>query len=126
MIIATWKHTGPQRNGWMRLLVDLVKVNRLVLPMNCLRLRVQKLWMLMVIHKHRLVELQNIGLTRVADITLTNMNDAVRAALQHPDTLGAGAAKRKHLDASDTAAALTDEYKRGTLRSGSGAYVRSE
>jgi hypothetical protein len=51
------------------------------------------------------------------------MNDKVREALQHPDTLGAGAEKRKHLSAADNAAALTDEFKRGTLRSGSGAYV---
>lgn len=54
------------------------------------------------------------------------MNDAVRSALHHPDVLGAGAAKRKHLNKKDNAAALIEEYKRGTLRSGSGAYVRSE
>ena len=47
----------------------------------------------------------------------------IKEALDHPDFLGAGAAKRKNLSASDNAAALTEEFKRGTLRSGSGDKV---
>jgi hypothetical protein len=52
--------------------------------------------------------------------------EKVRKALRHKDVPGAGAkARRKHrLNAEENAAALAKEFKRGTLRSGSGAVVR--
>ncbi len=47
----------------------------------------------------------------------------VKAALNHPDKLGAGAKKRKKLHGQDKVHAVMSEYKRGTLHSGSGAKV---
>lgn len=43
--------------------------------------------------------------------------------MRHPDVLGAGAAKRKKLPAKEKIGVVMDEYKRGTLHSGSGAKV---
>lgn len=48
-----------------------------------------------------------------------------KSAMKHPDKLGAGAAKRKGLDKKTKAATVMEEYKRGTLRSGSGKHVTS-
>lgn len=49
----------------------------------------------------------------------------VRAALKHPDKLGAGAKKRAKLSPKEDAAAVMSEFKRGTLRSGSGEHVKN-
>jgi hypothetical protein len=51
------------------------------------------------------------------------LHDRIDAALRHPDVLGAGAKKRRGLNRRDNAAAIAKEFKRGTLRSGSGAHV---
>lgn len=51
------------------------------------------------------------------------MNKKVREAMKHPNTLGAGAKKRKKLNESDNASAVMSEWKRGTLHSGSGKIV---
>jgi len=49
---------------------------------------------------------------------------AVSSALEHPDVLGAGAKKRKKLKSpKKKMAAVMKEFKRGTLRSGSGEKV---
>ena len=47
----------------------------------------------------------------------------MKKAMNHPDKLGAGAAKRKELHGKDKIAVNMREMKRGTLRSGSGAKV---
>ena len=47
----------------------------------------------------------------------------VEEALKHPDVLGAGAEKRKHLSPKETVQADMAEFKKGTLRSGSGQHV---
>jgi hypothetical protein len=49
----------------------------------------------------------------------------IKEALRHPDILGAGAKKRRSLSKSENTEALAREFKRGTLRSGSGAKVKS-
>lgn len=49
----------------------------------------------------------------------------VKAALNHPDKLGAGAKKRKKLHGQEKVHAVMSEYKHGTLHSGSGAKVKS-
>jgi len=47
-----------------------------------------------------------------------------KEAMKHPDKLGAGAAKRKHIkDPKSKIATVEKEFQRGTLRSGSGAHV---
>jgi Family of unknown function (DUF6496) len=47
-------------------------------------------------------------------------------AMHHRDILGEGAKKRKHLKNKKVkSATIMEEYKRGTLRSGSGAHVKS-
>lgn len=47
-----------------------------------------------------------------------------KAAMKHPDKPGAGAAKRKHIkDPQSKIATVQEEFKRGTLRSGSGQKV---
>jgi hypothetical protein len=51
------------------------------------------------------------------------MNKRQRAAMKHSDTVGAGAAKRRKLPKSERAAVITEEWKRGTLYSGSGHKV---
>ena len=51
----------------------------------------------------------------------------IKKAMQHPDKLGAGAAKRRkylHSPQKKLEAVLA-EYKRGTLRSGGGPHVQS-
>jgi len=47
----------------------------------------------------------------------------VKAALKHPDKLGAGARKRDKLPDKLRGAAVMEEFAKGTLRSGSGAKV---
>lgn len=50
----------------------------------------------------------------------------LKAAMKHPDVLGAGAAKRKHIkDPQSKVATVMEEYKHGTLHSGSGAKVKN-
>ena len=49
----------------------------------------------------------------------------IKKALQHPDKLGAGAAKRKALKGQEKVSAVMKEFKRGTLHSGSGSKVTS-
>lgn len=46
-----------------------------------------------------------------------------KSVYRHPDVLGAGAKKRKRLNAKQTYEAIIHEFKRGTLRSGSGEHV---
>lgn len=46
-------------------------------------------------------------------------------ALKHPDKLGAGAKKRKHLKGKAKVGVVMSEFKRGTLHSGSGAIVKN-
>ena len=46
-------------------------------------------------------------------------------ALKHPNTLGAGAEKRKNLNSKDKVHTVMSEYKRGTLHSGSGGIVKN-
>lgn len=43
--------------------------------------------------------------------------------MHHPDKLGAGAAKRKSLPSKDKKKVVMEEFKRGTLHSGSGQKV---
>mgnify|MGYP001583111282 CR=1 FL=1 len=50
---------------------------------------------------------------------------ALKEAMNHPDKLGAGAAKRKHLRGKEKIHVVMSEFKRGTLHSGSGEKVRS-
>ena len=52
------------------------------------------------------------------------MKESVKKAMQHPDNLGAGAAKRKHLSPKNKKEAVMQEFKRGTLNSGSGHKVK--
>lgn len=52
-------------------------------------------------------------------------DSAVTKAMQHPDVLGAGATKRKHLKPQQRFEAVLAEKKRGTLWSGSGRKVKS-
>ncbi len=47
----------------------------------------------------------------------------IKKAMKHPDKLGAGAKKRKHLPAKDKVEVVMKEFKRGTLNSGSGQKV---
>lgn len=51
------------------------------------------------------------------------MNEAQRKAMIHPNVLGAGAAKRRRLPRDQRAAVINEEFKRGTLHSGSGEIV---
>lgn len=44
-------------------------------------------------------------------------------ALKHGNSLGEGAAKRKHLKGKEKVAVVMAEFKRGTLHSGSGEIV---
>lgn len=48
---------------------------------------------------------------------------AEKAAVKHPNKLGAGAAKRKHLGANSKVETVMHEWKHGTLHSGSGKIV---
>lgn len=48
----------------------------------------------------------------------------MKKAMSHPDKLGAGAKKRKHLKSGkDKIAVVMKEFERGTLHSGSGQKV---
>ncbi len=47
----------------------------------------------------------------------------IKKAMQHPDKLGAGAKKRKHLKGKDKVEVVMKEFKKGTLNSGSGEKV---
>ena len=51
------------------------------------------------------------------------MHDKIKKAMKHPNKLGAGAKKRKHLPAKDKVHVVMKEFKRGTLHSGSGGVV---
>lgn len=53
------------------------------------------------------------------------MKKAQEAALHHPDKLGAGAKKRKSLPPKDKVGVVMEEFKKGTLHSGSGGKVSS-
>jgi hypothetical protein len=55
-----------------------------------------------------------------------SMNKRQREALQHPNKLGAGAKKRAHLKGKEKIAVVMEEFKRGTLHSGSGKIVRNK
>ena len=48
-----------------------------------------------------------------------------KTAMRHPDVLGAGAKKRRKLPTKEKAGVVMSEFKRGTLRSGSGPKVKS-
>ena len=48
---------------------------------------------------------------------------AMKKAMHHPDKLGAGAKKRKHLKPKDKIAVVMKEFDRGTLNSSSGQKV---
>lgn len=50
---------------------------------------------------------------------------AVRRALRHSNVLGAGAAKRASLSGRDKFRVVMQEFKRGTLHSGSGRIVHN-
>lgn len=49
--------------------------------------------------------------------------ESIKKAMKHPDKLGAGAKKRKSLPAKDKKKVVMEEFKRGTLNSGSGKKV---
>lgn len=48
---------------------------------------------------------------------------AVKKAMKHADTLGAGAKKREKLNPKDKKEVVMKEFQRGTLHSGSGQKV---
>lgn len=48
---------------------------------------------------------------------------AEKKAVKHPDKLGEGAKKRKHLGGKSKVKTVMHEYKHGTLHSGSGGKV---
>ena len=52
-------------------------------------------------------------------------NKDVKKAMIHENVLGAGAEKRKHLNAHDTFHAVMGEYRKGTLHSGSGEITKN-
>ncbi len=54
---------------------------------------------------------------------LHNPSD-IQKAMKHPNKLGAGAKKRKHLKGQNKVHAVMKEFKRGTLHSGSGKIVK--
>lgn len=51
------------------------------------------------------------------------MKESQKAAMKHPDKLGAGAAKRKELPPKDKKEVVMKEFQKGTLHSGSGEKV---
>jgi hypothetical protein len=53
----------------------------------------------------------------------TSLNAAQLEATKHPDKLGEGAKKRKHLKPSEKIGVVLHEFKHGTLHSGSGHKV---
>ena len=50
-------------------------------------------------------------------------DEAVKKAMEHPNTLGAGAEKRSHLSEKHKREAVMGEFSKGTLHSGSGGIV---
>jgi len=50
----------------------------------------------------------------------------IQEALKHKDELGAGAAKRRKLPPKKRMWAVLEEYKKGTLNSGSGHRAKSK
>lgn len=48
-----------------------------------------------------------------------------KEAMEHSDKLGSGAKKRKSLPAKEKIGVVMDEFKHGTLHSGSGAIVKN-
>lgn len=48
---------------------------------------------------------------------------AIKKAMKHADKLGEGAKKRKSLPSNDKKKVVMEEFKRGTLHSGSGQIV---
>lgn len=53
------------------------------------------------------------------------MNKAQKEAMRHPNKLGAGAMKRKHLKGQEKVGVVMSEFKRGTLHSGGGPIVKN-
>jgi len=53
------------------------------------------------------------------------MNQKQKEALKHPNKLGAGAMKRKHLKGQEKVGVVMHEFKRGTLHSGAGPIVKN-
>ena len=53
------------------------------------------------------------------------LSPAQKRAMQHPNVLGAGAAKRRRLAPKNKPAVVMAEFSRGTLHSGSGRIVRN-
>ena len=54
-----------------------------------------------------------------------SLNKRQKEAMKHPDKLGAGAAKRRHLPRDERGAVIWAEFERGTLHSGGGPIVRN-
>jgi|GEM_PF-2317661 len=52
-----------------------------------------------------------------------NLNAEQKTAMKHPNVLGAGAEKRKHLKGKEKVGVVMSEFKRGTLHSGDGSIV---
>lgn len=56
---------------------------------------------------------------------MITINTKVRKATHHANILGAGAKNRRYLNRSEEFEAVMQEYKRGTLHSGSGHIVHN-
>lgn len=54
------------------------------------------------------------------------VKNSIKKAMNHPDVLGAGAKKRKHLSPKNKVKTVMHEFGRGTLHSGSGAKVTNQ
>lgn len=52
------------------------------------------------------------------------MTKRQREAMRHPNVLGAGAAKRRKLPPGERGEVVMEEFRRGTLHSGSGQIVK--
>jgi hypothetical protein len=53
------------------------------------------------------------------------LNKKQKEATKHPNKLGAGAMKRKHLKGQEKVGVVMHEFKHGTLHSGSGQIVKN-
>lgn len=53
------------------------------------------------------------------------LSEKQMAATKHPNKLGAGAKKRKHLTGEEKVPVVMHEFKKGTLHSGSGEIVKN-
>jgi hypothetical protein len=75
----------------------------------------------------RLVEVNRHIADRCGQGTPHNIGikEKIKEAMQHPDKLGAGAKKRKHLKGQEKVHVVIKEFKRGTLHSGSGKIVKN-